>query len=110
MAKDIVCAEEELSIVANNLVEYADFLSRTMESYVTVLSEIQEKGIQDDLVCSKLSLIAQSLKPYKTSIKDECEDIAANVRGYIVEITRVDNFKFPTDITSTIASLVAQFL
>lgn len=25
MAKDIVCAEAELSIAANNLVEYADF-------------------------------------------------------------------------------------
>ena len=42
MAKDIVCAEAELSIAANNLVEYADFLSRTIESYVTVLSEIQK--------------------------------------------------------------------
>ena len=81
MAKDIVCAEAELSIAANNLVEYADFLSRTMESYVAVLSEIQEKGIQDDLVCSKLSSIAQSLKPYKTSIKDECEDVASDEKG-----------------------------
>lgn len=110
MAKDIVCAEAELSIVANNLVEYADFLSRTMEKYVAVLSEIQEKGIQDDLVCSNLSSIAQSLKPYKTSIKDECEDVAADVKDYISGISRADNFKFPTDITSTIASLVARFL
>ena len=81
-----------------------------MESYVAVLSEIQGKGIQDDLVCSKLSSIAQSLKPYKTVIKDECEDIAADVKNYITEISKADNFKFPTDITSTIASLVAQFL
>ena len=110
MAKDIVCAEAELSIAANNLVEYADFLSRTMESYVAVLSEIQEKGIQDDLVCSKLSSIAQSLKPYKTSINGECEEIADDVRVYIAGISRADNFKFPTDITSTIVSLVAQFL
>ena len=106
MAKDIVCAEAELSIAANNLVEYADFLSRTMESYVAVLSEIQEKGIQDDLVCSKLSSIAQSLKPYKTSIKDECEDVASDVKDYIAGISKADNFRFPTDI----ASLVAQFL
>ena len=110
MAKDIVCAEAERSIAANNLVEYADFLSRTMESYVAVLSEIQEKGIQDDLVCSKLSSIAQSLKPYKTSIKDECEDVASDVKDYIAGISKADNFRFPTDITSTIASLVAQFL
>lgn len=110
MNVDIVCAEGELSIAANSLVEYADFLSRTMEAYVSVLSEIQEKGIQDDLVCSKLSSIAQSLQPYKTLIKDECEDVAADVRDYIAGVSRADNFSFPTDITSTIASLVAQFL
>lgn len=110
MNVDVVCAEAELSTAANNLVEYADFLSRTMEAYTTVLAEIQEKGIQDDLVCSKLSSIAQSLKPYKTSIKDECVDISTDVRDYIAGVARADNFRFPTDITTTIASLVAQFL
>ena len=83
MAKDVVCAEAELSIAANNLVEYADFLCRTMEAYIAVLSEIQERGIQDDLVCSKLSAIALALKPYKTSIKDECEEVAIDVNAYI---------------------------
>lgn len=61
-------------------------------------------------MCSKLFSIAQSLKPYKTSIKDECEDIAVDVKDYISGISRADNFKFPTDITSTIDSLVARFL
>ncbi len=110
MAKDIVCAEAELSIATNNLIEYADFLSRTIESYIAVLSEIQEKGLQDDLVCSKLSSIEQSLKPYKTSIKYECENVATDVRDYVAEISRADNFRFPTDITSTIVSIIEQFL
>ncbi|MDY5738603.1 MAG: hypothetical protein SPK45_01475 [Anaerovoracaceae bacterium] len=43
-------------------------------------------------------------------VKDECEDVAADVKDYISGISRADNFKFPTDITSTIASLVARFL
>lgn len=107
---DIVCAEGELSIAANNLVEYSEFLSRTIEAYVIVLSEIQEKGIQDDLVCSKLSSIANSLKPYKMSIQDECETIVTDVKDYIAGVSKADNFKFPNDITSTIASLVAKFL
>lgn len=110
MRTDIVCAEAELSVAANNIVEYADFLSRTIESYISVLSDIQEKGIQDDLVCAKLSSIAHSLQPYKTSIKEECEDIATDTRDYITGIARADNFRFPTDITSTIATLVAQLL
>lgn len=110
MAKDVVCAEAELSIAANNLVEYADFLCRTMETYIAVLSEIQERGIQDDLVCSKLSAIALALKPYKTSIKDECEEVAIDVNAYMAGIASADCFQFPTGITATIDSLVAQFL
>lgn len=47
---------------------------------------------------------------HKTSIKDECEDVASDVKDYIAGISKADNFRFPTDITSTIASLVAQFL
>ena len=54
MNTDIVCAEGELSIAANNLAEYADFLSRIMEAYVDILSQIQNNGIQDDLFCLKL--------------------------------------------------------
>ena len=110
MAKDVVCAEAELSIAANNLVEYADFLCRTMEAYIAVLSEIQERGIQDDLVCSKPSAIALALKPYKTSIKDECEEVAIDVNAYMAGIASADCFQFPTGITATIDSLVAQFL
>lgn len=108
--KDIVCDESELSIAANNIAEYADFLSRSMVAYVAILSEIQEKGIQDDLVCSKLSSIAESLEPYKLNIKDVCDFILADVNDYIAGVSNVDNFRFPTDITSTITSLVAKFL
>ena len=81
-----------------------------MEAYIAVLSEIQERGIQDDLVCSKLSAIALALKPYKTSIKDECEEVAIDVNAYMAGIASADCFQFPTGITATIDSLVAQFL
>lgn len=110
MKRDIVCAESELSIAANNIIEYADFLSRTMEVYIAILAEIQEKGIQDDLVCSKLSAIAQSLAPYKKSVDSECRALGDDVKDYIAGIAQADNFRFPTDITSTIGALVTKFL
>ena len=61
-------------------------------------------------VCSKLSAIALALKPYKTSIKDECEEVAIDVNAYMAGIASADCFQFPTGITATIDSLVAQFL
>lgn len=110
MNVDIVCAEGELSMAVNNLVEYADFLARTIEAYIQTLSEIQEKGIQDDLVCARLSALAQALEPYKTTITSECEEIAADVRDYINGIEEADHFIFPSEITGSMASLAKQFL
>lgn len=110
MSVDIVCAEGELSIAVNSLAEYADFLARTIEAYVQTLSEIQEKGIQDDLVCSKLSALARDLEPYKTAIPEECEAIAADVKEYISGIEESDRFQFPEEITGSLSSLASQFL
>lgn len=110
MSVDIVCAEGELSMAVNSLTAYADFLARTIEAYIAVLSDIQTKGIQDDLVCAKLSSLALALQPYKTTIKTECEDIAADVQDYINGISDADNFTFPADITESMTSLLDKFL
>lgn len=110
MEKDVVCVESELSIAHNKIVEYGNFLSEAIESYVAILAEVQERGIQDDLVCSKLSEVAQSVTPYKTYIVETCNEIADEIRDYVDQMTQVDGFKFPDDIMSDVASAISQFL
>ncbi|WP_040214962.1 hypothetical protein [Clostridium polynesiense] len=110
MRVDIICAEDEMSMAANNIMGYADFLSRSIESYIAILAEVQEKGIKDDLVSSRLSAIASSLMPVKTSIFNECQAIAVDIKDNIAGVEAVDNFNFPADLTSKLSSLVAQFL
>lgn len=108
--KDVICSEAELSIAANNIVEYADFLVRSIESYVSILSEIQGDGIKDDLVCARLSEIANKLSPCKITISKVCEDVQSGITSYMSDVSAADKFVFPSDITSTIATLVSQFL
>ncbi len=109
MRVDIVCAEAQLAKAANNLAEYGDFLGRTIEAYLLILADLQNKGIQDAEVCAKLSALAQSLIPYKTAIPKECEAMVADVRSYISGIEKADDFRFPAELTESLTTLVEQF-
>lgn len=98
MRKNIVCAEKELSIAANNIAEYGEFLARIIDAYIKALRKIQLEGIQDELVYEKLSDIIQRVQPLKATIPDQCEQIASSVRSYISAVERADNFKFPVEV------------
>jgi methyl-accepting chemotaxis protein len=110
MRPDLICAENELSIAINSINTYSDFLSRTIDSYISILSKIQDEGINDDLICEQLSNVADEIKPYIKDIYEESEEISKNIRDFISEISEVDDFKFPFDITAPIASLLANFM
>lgn len=110
MNKDIIYNENELSIAANSIVTYADFLTRCIADYTAILKDIQAKGIKDDLITSKLSELSATLTPYATAIYDGGKEISSNVNKSISDVASADNFQFPNDITSTIGALLAKFL
>ncbi len=110
MTKDIIYNENELSIAANSIVTYADFLTRCIADYTAILKDIQDKGIKDDLITSKLTELTSSLAPYATAIYDDGKEVSSNVNKSISDVVSVDNFQFPSDVTSTIGTLLAKFL
>lgn len=109
MPKDIVYDEIELSMVMNSIVNYADFLSRCIEQYIGLLNQLKNKGIQDELICSKIEALVVAIKPYKTVIYEECKGISEKVNKSLIEVESADNFYFPNDIVSMISSLLAKF-
>lgn len=110
MGRDIVYDENELSIATNSMVNYADFLSRCIEEYLTLLDDLQSKGIQDEVICSKIADLITIIETYKTVIYDECQDIRTKVNKSIEEIALEDDFRFPSDITSVVDALLSMFL
>ncbi|WP_075718598.1 hypothetical protein [Roseburia sp. 499] len=110
MGRHVVYDENELSLVTNSMVNYAEFLSRCIEEYITLLDDLQSKGIQDEVICSKIADLETTIKSYKTVIYDECQDIRTKVNKSIEEIALEDDFRFPSDITSVVGSLLSMFL
>lgn len=110
MNKDVVYDEMELTIATNNILNYADFLSRSIERYISLINEVQENGIQDELICSKLSELVSTVTPYKTAIYNEVEKINSEVHKAIEEVAKADNFKFPDSVLKDMVSLLGEFL
>ena len=111
MDRDIVYDESEISIAANNALNYADFLSRCVDEYVGILSEmLKNKGIKDDNVSPRLEQLANTLAPYRIAIYECQKRIKSSVNGCINDVASADNFKFPTDVITTIINLLSKFL
>lgn len=94
MEKKVVNAENELSIAANKINNYGEFLCRSIEKYIAILAKIQNGAIKDQLISAKLSNLASQLKPYRSSVLTECENISSYVKSDINEIEKADSFKF----------------
>ena len=109
MGKDIVYDEGELSIAANNILNYADFLSRYIEEYIGLLQELQNKGIRDELICSKITGLKTAVEPYKISVYDNGESMIGKINKSVDEMETADDFRFPGDITLEISALLARF-
>lgn len=111
MDRDIVYDESEMSIVANNAMNYADFLSRCIDEYVGILSEmLKNKGIKDDNVSPRMEQLVATMAPYRIAIYECQKRIKSSVNGSINDIANADNFMFPTDAVTTIINLLAKFL
>ena len=109
--KYVVVSDGELSIAGNQIKKYAEFLVSSIEEYVRVLAEIQnEMAISDDLFCAKLSELAEKILPYKNEICDECDRITQIIIDDVEEIASADNFRYPSEIISSISAQLARFL
>lgn len=108
--KDIVCAEAELSVAANQIANYASFLATGIETYADVLDSVRTNGIKDFLVRIKLIQLSIQVRAQKMDIANQGDEIQKAIQTYIDNIEKADNFKFPEDPSSEISRLLAQFV
>ena len=106
-AKDIVCAEGELSYAAREIQDYAAFLIKSIKTYDRIIAGVQRSAIQDDLICARLSAIVNALDPYEKEITDASDKVSRLVKRYIEEVEDADNFIFPGDFASVIKSILS---
>lgn len=108
--KNVVYDEYELSIAINNIEKHADYLSRSIDEYISILKKLKSDGIKDKEICSRIEELISSLTPYRYVINDDCRYIKSNINKSMNEVSSADNFKYPTTITDAVASILSRFL
>lgn len=106
---DIVCAEAELSMAANQITRHAEFLVSTIGEYRTILADIQENGIRDEVICSRLARISGNLVHDSQTLQEETADISSKVGRHIQKMERIDCFQFPGGLMDHLKWLIDRF-
>lgn len=109
MKNDFVLSESEISIAVNKITKHAEFLAQSIDTYITILSEIQNKGIKDKLICGELSNLAADAKRNQDSIVKVYEKLNLYIKAELDEVESGDYFKFPSDFMVEITSLLSKF-
>lgn len=109
MKADFVLAQSEISIAVNQIVNHAEFLSQSIDTYIEILSQVQGKGIKDKLICSQLSDLASSVKEKQVNIAQIYENLGKYMEAEFNDVQDGDNFIFPFDLMTEVTSLLSQF-
>lgn len=110
MDRDIVYDESEMSIAANKLLDYAEFLGACVDEYVKLLQELKSRGIKDEKVCARIEELICSIMPYRNNIFAEGEELKNVVNKSIKELADADKYTFNSDAMNSIPSIVSALL
>ena len=110
MKEDFVLVEYEMAIAVNKITNTIDFLSRSIDSYIKILSDVQKKGIEDRMICSELSDLAERVRNKQESLEILYNELGKEVNSGIRDVETNDNFEFPSDFMTNVISLLSMFL
>lgn len=110
MAKNVVINEAEISKCINAIQSYADFLIMTIEKYNDELQELQNGGIQDEVIRAQIGELAEEVTSYKNMLSEIITHMSPIVQEGLEAITYIDNFTFPESEMNAVESIINQLI
>ena len=95
MAKDNMGVQDsEFTSAGNTVVLYAKELSTMMQQYCSAVQSICHTGIQDQLICSKLSKLANDVANLRAPLEEIAGDAAKNCKNFVDAVDSADQFLY----------------
>ena len=95
MAKDNMGVQDsEFTSAGNTIVKYAQKLSTMMQQYCDAVQSICQTGIQDQLICSKLSKLANDVAKLRAPLEEIAGDAAKNCKDFVDAVDSADQFLY----------------
>lgn len=110
MDKNIVYSEAELSMASNKITDYIDFLKKTLDEYIEIISDINKDGVQGSVACKELSSIALSLELLLVQKAFVDTKVSHQVKKHMEEVADADKFKFPHDMITGLSGMLNELM
>jgi len=95
MAKDNMgIADMEFYAYAAILIRYANALDGQMQSYLKAVKSICEKGIQDQLICSRLTSLCESVQSLREPLNTIVTKAAKDCCAFVEAVNDADDFLY----------------
>lgn len=108
--KDVILDETEISMQANKMIHYIEYLNSLIAEYDQILQNIISNAIVDARIRSKLIEYINQTNLIKAEISAYGKLLKNDLNAYINKMEQVEKFEFPNEEMYTISSILARFL
>ncbi len=88
---DTIIDETEYSYVINSIQDYASILEKIMKEYLHILNYINNNGIDDNLINSKLNSIYCMSLNILSNFQYTIDNILDDANRYLKKLEKIDN-------------------
>ena len=110
MSDSLKLSEAEFSIYENKLSSYSQFLSESIDTYISILDEVLSIGINDIKVTSAINELKEKLRPISQNIESSTSAVKNATSGFVSDVETEDRFNYSDEGMSSIFSILSMFL
>ncbi len=104
MKGNLLLKESEFSTAVNKMALFAEALSTSLDTYLSLLSELQTNAVNDGRICAEVSALAEQVTAARTPIDSLSEALAEELAQFFAEAEEKDCFSFPSDFMTEVTS------
>ena len=95
--EDLYIDEEELVKAANQIFGMANYYVATLEKYISILTDVKDESINDELVCGEIGDIISQARKHEIELQNLGEKFRNTVVSEIDAVEGKSTFSFPTE-------------
>ncbi len=107
---NVVYVESELSVAANKIKKYCEFLAKAIEQYADTLVAITGDGISDRKICDELKSLSEKIRPGAENLEIYCTNIRRIVGDAIDAVEEAQKLSSSEELFQTVLTLLAAIL
>lgn len=110
MSENLKISESEFSVCKNKLTTYSEFLSSSLDTYISLLDKVLNAGIKDERIRSAITDLKTKVKPIASNLESSVSSVNDATSRFLSDVDSEDHFCYSDEGMSSILSVLSMFL